>query len=198
MVALSALYGAWTMASYNVLERWAARTLARFPRAYTSVKRVYQRVNYLAFRDRKVRFELHTRARLLTPMGWGGVAAERGVWFLVDYRQTPGAADMEHFLLRLPLATGAVTRACAGWVGLGGERVAVLDGEPSGVGEWAVQSTGPKTYEAKIVFTLPADPTFRTLVLGVSADLPVRIARGADSGLIESTPLELSESDECG
>ncbi|MCH8967149.1 MAG: hypothetical protein IID43_05685 [Planctomycetes bacterium] len=91
------------MASYNVLERWAARTLARFPRAYTSVKRVYQRVNYLAFRDRKVRFELHTRARLLTPMRWAGVEDQRGEWFFGYYDKTPWSADMEHFLLHHPI-----------------------------------------------------------------------------------------------
>jgi hypothetical protein len=74
----------------------------------------------------------------------------------------------------------------------------VLDGDPAGIGEWAVQSTGPHTYDAKIVFTLPDDPTFRTLVLGVSGEAPVRMGRSAVSGLIEATPLELSESDECG
>ena len=76
--------------------------------------------------------------------------------------------------------------------------MAVLDGEPSGIGEWAVQSTGTKSNEAKIVFTLPGESAFRTLVVGVLAGVPVRIGRDADSGLIEVTPLELSESDECG
>jgi hypothetical protein len=74
----------------------------------------------------------------------------------------------------------------------------VLDGDPAGIGEWAVQSTGPHTYDAKILFTLPDDPTFRTLVLGVRGEAPVRMGRSAVSGLIEATPLELSESDECG
>ena len=92
----------------------------------------------------------------------------------------------------------AVTLAFSGTLHLCDQRVAVLDGEPSGIGEWAVQSTGSKPNEVKIVFTLPGDPAFRTLVLGVSEGLPVRIGRNAGSGLIEARPLELGESDECG
>ena len=92
----------------------------------------------------------------------------------------------------------AVTLAFSGTLHLCDQRVAVLDGEPSGIGEWAVQSTGSKSNEVKIVFTLPGDPAFRTLVLSVSEGMPVRFGRDADSGLIESRPLELGESDECG
>ena len=95
-------------------------------------------------------------------------------------------------------STRAVSQAFSGSLHLCDGRVAVLDGDPAGIGEWAVQSTGPHTYDAKIVFTLPDDPTFRTLVLGVSDEAPVRMGRSAVSGLIEATPLELSESDECG
>ncbi len=92
----------------------------------------------------------------------------------------------------------AVTVAFSGSLHLCGGRVAVLDGEPSGIGEWAVQVTGSNTYEAKIVFTLPGDPEFRTVVLGVREGAPVRMGRSADSGLIEATTLELSKSDKCG
>ena len=91
----------------------------------------------------------------------------------------------------------SVTEAFSGSLHLCDERVAVLDGEPSGVGEWAVQATGSNPYDATIVFTLPGDPTFRTLVLGVDEDVPVRMGRNADTGFIGATPLELSESSEC-
>ncbi len=95
-------------------------------------------------------------------------------------------------------STRAVSQAFSGSLHLCAGRVAVLDGDPAGIGEWAVQSTGPHTYDAKILFTLPDDPTSRTLVLGVRGEAPVRMGRSAVSGLIEATPLELSESDECG
>ena len=91
----------------------------------------------------------------------------------------------------------SVTEAFSGSLHLCDERVAVLDGDPSGVGEWAVQSTGSNPYDAKIVFTLPGDPAFRTLVIGVDEDVPVRMGRNSDTGLIGATPLELSESGEC-
>jgi hypothetical protein len=91
----------------------------------------------------------------------------------------------------------SVTEAFSGSLHLCDERVAVLDGDPSGVGEWAVQSTGSNPYDAKIVFTLPGDPAFRTLVIGVDEDVPVRTGRNSDTGLIGATPLELSESGEC-
>ncbi len=91
----------------------------------------------------------------------------------------------------------AVTEAFSGTLHLCGERVVVLDGEPSGIGEWAIQSTGSHPYDAKIVFTLPGDPTFRTLVLGVDVDSPVRMGRDADTGLIGATPLLVGKSDEC-
>lgn len=92
----------------------------------------------------------------------------------------------------------AVTEAFKGSLHLCEERVAVLDGEPSGIGEWAVQSTGSNAYDAKIIFTLPGDPTFRTIVLGVDVDAPVRMGRDEDTGLIGPSPLVLAESDKCG
>ena len=92
----------------------------------------------------------------------------------------------------------AVTEAFTGTLHLCDERVAVLNGDPSGIGEWAVQATGLYPYNAKIVFTLPGDPTFRTLVLGVDVDSPVRMGRDADTGLIGATPLLVRESAECG
>ncbi|NQW21043.1 MAG: hypothetical protein HQ477_10060 [Chloroflexi bacterium] len=91
----------------------------------------------------------------------------------------------------------AVTQAFSGALHLCGERVAVLDGEPSGIGEWAIQSTGSNPYDAKIVFTLPGDPTFRTIVLGVDGDAPIRMGQNAETGLIGPSPLLLSESSEC-
>jgi hypothetical protein len=94
-------------------------------------------------------------------------------------------------------AAYAVTQAFSGSLHLCGERVVVLDGDPSGIGEWAIQSTGSNPYDAKLVFTLPGDPTFRTLVLGVDVDVPVRMGRDAVTGMIGATPLELSESSEC-
>jgi hypothetical protein len=94
-------------------------------------------------------------------------------------------------------AAYAVTEAFAGELHLCDERVAVLDGEPSGIGEWAVQSTGSNPYDAKIVFTLPGDPTFRTLVVGVDGDVPVRMGRDADTGFVKATPLLLTESSQC-
>ena len=94
--------------------------------------------------------------------------------------------------------TFAVTQAFTGSLHLCGERVALLDGEPSGVGEWAVQSTGSKPYDAKIIFTLPGDSTFRTIVLGVDDVKPIRMGRSKDTGLISATPLVLSKSTECG
>jgi hypothetical protein len=59
-------------------------------------------------------------------------------------------------------------------------RVAVLDGEPSGIGEWDVQSTQPRggsSSPGAKVFTLTRNHTFRTLVLGVTADTPVLMGR---------------------
>jgi hypothetical protein len=94
-------------------------------------------------------------------------------------------------------AAYAVSEVFTGTLHLCDERVAVLDGDPSGIGEWAVQATGSHPYDAKIVFTLPGDPTFRTLVLGVDVDSPVRMGRDADTGLIGATPLVVRESAEC-
>jgi hypothetical protein len=95
-------------------------------------------------------------------------------------------------------AAYAVTQAFAGSLHLCDERVAVLDGDPSGVGEWAVQSTGSKPYDAKIIFTLPGDSKFRTIVLGVDDVKPIRMGRSEDTGLIGATPFVLSRSTECG
>lgn len=92
----------------------------------------------------------------------------------------------------------AVSEAFSGSLHLCEERVAVLDGEPEGIGEWAIQSTGSKPQDAKIVFTLPGDPTFRTIVLGVNGDGPVRMGRNPETGFISATPLEITESDQCG
>ena len=94
--------------------------------------------------------------------------------------------------------TFVLTEAFSGSLHLCDQRVAVLEGEPSGIGQWAVQSTGSKPYDAKIIFTLPGDRTFRTLVLGVDGDVPVRMGRNADTGLISATPLDVGESSECG
>jgi len=91
----------------------------------------------------------------------------------------------------------SVTEAFSGALHLCGERVAVLDGEPSGIGEWAIQPTGSNPYNAKIVFTLPGDPAFRTIVLSVDDDVPVRMGRKKDTGLIGPSPLDLRESSEC-
>ena len=130
---------------------------------------------------------------VLTVEGSQGLGEELGVDYWYSFL-SGGVLDTVAYDYR----PRAVIQAFSGSLHLCDERVAVLVGEPSGIGEWAVQSTGSKTYEAKIVFTLPGDPTFRTLVLGVYEDLPVRMGRDADSGLIEATPLELRESDECG
>ncbi|MBT3555614.1 MAG: hypothetical protein HN495_08575, partial [Chloroflexi bacterium] len=92
----------------------------------------------------------------------------------------------------------SVTEAFYGDLHLCGERVAVLDGDLLGIGEWAVQPSGSNPYGAKIVFTLPGDPKFRTIVLGVDGDSPIRMGRDADTGLIAATPLDVSESSECG
>ena len=92
----------------------------------------------------------------------------------------------------------AVSEAFSGALHLCDERVAVLDGDPSGIGEWAVQSTGSNPYDAKIIFTLPGDPKFRTIVLSTNVDSPVRMGKNAETGLIGPTPLEISESDKCG
>jgi hypothetical protein len=94
--------------------------------------------------------------------------------------------------------TFVLTKAFSGSLHMCAGRVAVLDGEPSGIGEWAVQPTGSNPWDAKIVFTLPGDRKFRILVLGVTADGPVLRGRNAETGLIGATPLELRESDECG
>ncbi len=87
------------MASYNIAERWVARMLARFPRAYTSCKWLYQRANYLVHRERKVRYELHEKAELLTPMKWAGIEDVQGEWFFGYYDRTPWSADTNQFLL---------------------------------------------------------------------------------------------------
>jgi hypothetical protein len=92
----------------------------------------------------------------------------------------------------------AITAAFVGSLHLCDERVAVLDGEPSGIGEWAVQSTGSNPYDVKIVFTLPGSPSFRTIVLSVDDDTPIRMGRSADTGLISPSPLEIQKSSECG
>jgi hypothetical protein len=95
-------------------------------------------------------------------------------------------------------ASYSVTQAFAGSLHLCDERVAVLEGDPSGIGEWAIQATGSNPYDAKIIFTLPGDPTFRTIVLGVDGDSPVRMGRDEDTGLIGATPLVVTKSSECG
>jgi hypothetical protein len=70
--------------------------------------------------------------------------------------------------------TFVLTEAFSGSLHMCEGRVAVPEGEPSGIGEWAVQSTqssgGASSPGAKILFPLPGDRTFRTLVLGVTAD----------------------------
>ncbi len=91
----------------------------------------------------------------------------------------------------------SVTQAFSGSLHLCDERVAVLEGEPEGIGEWVIQSTGSNPYDAKIVFTLPSDPTFRTIVLGVDGNSPVSMGRSKETGLIRATPLLVSESMEC-
>jgi hypothetical protein len=91
----------------------------------------------------------------------------------------------------------SVTEAFSGDLHLCSESVAVLDGDLLGIGEWAVQPSGSNPYNAKIVFTLPGDPKFRTIVLGASGDSPIRMGRDADTGLIAATPLHISESNEC-
>jgi hypothetical protein len=129
----------------------------------------------------------------LTVEGEKGLDEEQGINYWYAYL-SGSVVDVVAY----NYSSRAVFQAFSGSLHLCAGRVAVLDGDAIGIGEWAVQSTGPHTYDAKIVFTLPDDPTFRTLVLGVSEDLPVRMGRSAVSGLIEATPLELSESDECG
>lgn len=91
----------------------------------------------------------------------------------------------------------SVTEVFSGDLHLCSESVAVLDGDLLGIGEWAVQPSGSNPHNAKIVFTLPGDPKFRTIVLGVSGDSPIRMGRDADTGLIAATPLHVSESNEC-
>ena len=91
----------------------------------------------------------------------------------------------------------SVTEAFSGDLHLCSESVAVLDGDLLGIGEWAIQSSGSNPYNAKIVFTLPGDPKFRTIVLGVSGDLPIRMDRDPDTGLIAAAPLHVSKSNEC-
>jgi hypothetical protein len=94
--------------------------------------------------------------------------------------------------------TFVLTEAFSGSLHMCGGRVAVLDGTPSGIGEWAVQSSGTNARDAKILFTLPGDRTFRTLVLGVTPEGPVLMGRNEETGLISASPLELRESSECG
>jgi len=94
-------------------------------------------------------------------------------------------------------AAYSVTKAFDGSLHLCDERVAMLEGEPSGIGEWAVQNTSSNPYDAKIVFTLPGDPTFRTIVVGVDDETPVRMGRDESTGLIGATPLILEKSPEC-
>ena len=108
----------------------------------------------------------------LTIEGSQGLGEELGVDYWYAYL-SGGVLDAVAYDYR----PRAVTLAFSGSLHLCNERVAVLDGEPSGIGEWAVQSTGSHSYEARIVFTLPGDPTFRTLVLGVNAGGPVRVGR---------------------
>lgn len=93
--------------------------------------------------------------------------------------------------------TFVLTEAFSGSLHMCGGRVAILDGEPSGIGEWAVQSTGSNGLDAKILFTLPGDRVFRTLVLSVDESGPVLMGRDNDTGLIAASPLELRESQEC-
>ena len=93
--------------------------------------------------------------------------------------------------------TFVLTEAFVGSLHMCDGRVAVLEGSPSGIGEWAVQSTGSSGFDAKILFTLPGDRTFSTLVLGVTVDDPVLMGRDEDTGLIAPSPLVLRESDEC-
>ena len=129
----------------------------------------------------------------ITVEGSEGLEQEAGLDYWKAYL-SGGVLDAVAF----NYAAFAVTQAFAGSLHLCGERIAVLDGDPSGVGEWAVQSTGSKPYDAKIIFTLPGDSTFRTIVLGVDDVNPIRMGRNEDTGLIGATPLILSKSTECG
>jgi len=63
----------------------------------------------------------------------------------------------------------------------------VLDGNLRGICEWAIQPEGSNPCNAKIVFTWPGDPKFRTIVLDVSGNLSIRMDHDADTGLIAAT-----------
>ena len=128
----------------------------------------------------------------ITVAGSKGIDDETGLEYWRAYL-SGGALDAVAF----NFAAYSVSQAFEGQLHLCGERVAVLDGEPSGVGEWAVQSTGSNPYDAKIIFTLPSDPTFRTIVLSVDGDQPVRMGRNEDTGFIGPSPLEVTQSDQC-
>ncbi len=126
-------------------------------------------------------------------MGSEGTSAETGTNYWSAYL-SGGVVDAVAF----NYGAYSVTKVFSGLLHLCGGRIAVLEGEPSGIGEWAVQPVGSNPYDAKIVFTLPDDPVFRTIVLGVDGDSPVRIGRDEQTGLIGLSPLVVSESAECG
>lgn len=94
--------------------------------------------------------------------------------------------------------TFVLTEAFSGSIHMCEGRVAVLEGTPSGIGEWAVHSSGSSSREAKILFTLPGDRTLRTLALGVGPNGPVLMGRNDSTGLIAPSPLGLRQSTECG
>jgi hypothetical protein len=94
--------------------------------------------------------------------------------------------------------TFVLTKAFSGSLHMCEGRVAVLDGAPSGIGEWGVRTTSPGTLDAKILFTLPGERTFRTLALSVTNGEPVLMGRIESTGLIGPTPLVLTQSTECG
>ena len=129
----------------------------------------------------------------LTVEGSHGLAQETGVNYWNAYL-SGSVVDAVAF----EFGTFVLTEAFSGSLHLCDERVAILDGTPSGFGQWAVQSTGSNPYDAKIVFTLPGDRRFRTLVLGVDGEVPIRMGRDSGTGLIAATPLDVRESSECG
>jgi len=128
----------------------------------------------------------------LSPEGLGSSGPALSVDYWNAYL-TGGVVDAVAY----DYGTFVLTEAFSGSLHMCGGRVAVLEGSPSGVGEWAVQAVGSNSTSAKILFTLPGDRTFRTLALSVTGDGPVLMGRDDDTGLIAASPLGLRESDEC-
>ena len=94
---------------YRGLERKVARALESVPLLRRSMKALYHRANYVCFRERGFRQQVHSNVRLLTVGEWAGVPLEpdQGVFFGY-YDKSPWSPDMQRVIVHRIQADGRV------------------------------------------------------------------------------------------